>query len=127
MATIGERVKECISESGLTKTAFAERINLSQPFVSQICSGAKTPSDRTILDICREFNVNETWLRTGEGEMLIQRTRDEEIASFVGGLLAGEDESFKRRFVSMLSKLDENGWAVLEQMAQGIVETKKKD
>ena len=53
----------------MTKTAFAERLNVSQAFVSQICSGAKQPSERTLMDICREFRINYLWLTKGKGDM----------------------------------------------------------
>lgn len=63
------RIRAVINAAGINRAAFARRIRVSRPFVSELCSGAKKPSDRTIRDICREFNVNEHWLRTGEGEM----------------------------------------------------------
>lgn len=128
MTSIADRITECIKASGLTKTAFAERINVGQPFVSKIASGASVPSDRTISDICREFNVNELWLRTGEGDMFVQLSRDDEIAQFFGSVLNdADDKTFKKRFISMLSRLDESDWVVLERMAKHMVEEKKKD
>ncbi len=72
MEEIGGRISAVIKAVGMTKTAFAVKLNLSQQHVSNICIGRKFPSDRTISDICRIFNVNETWLRHGEGEMFIQ-------------------------------------------------------
>ena len=78
---MNERIKQLISSMNIKRAEFARRLSLSQPFVSELCSGAKAPSDRTILDICREFGVSETWLRTGEGEMFIHLSRDEEIAA----------------------------------------------
>ena len=62
------RINEVIKRSGLTKTDFAKRLRVSQSFVSKICTGTAIPSDRTIAGICREFGVNEDWLRTGNGE-----------------------------------------------------------
>lgn len=53
----------------MTKTAFAEYLNVSQAFVSQLCSGVKQPSERTLLDICREFKINYLWLTEGKGDM----------------------------------------------------------
>lgn len=126
METINQRIDAVLKTSGLTKTAFAKRIGLGQPFVSQLCSGMKQPSDRTIRDICEEFNVNETWLRTGEGDMFNEVTRDEQIADFVGEVLRERDDSFKRRFVSMMSRLDADGWAALEKMANELVEEREK-
>jgi len=82
--TIGDRISHIIHEIGLTKTAFAKRLNVSQPFVSQMISGVSMPSDRTIVAICREFSVNEDWLRTGKGEMFVKLSRGEEISAFMG-------------------------------------------
>ena len=127
MSSIGNRVLKVQESSGLNKTAFAERINLSQPYVSQICTGVKNPSDRTIADIVREFNVNEVWLRTGEGEMFQQLSRDEEIAQFLGTVLSDDRDNFKKRFINALSKLDEHEWEAIEHMALLISEEKKKD
>ena len=62
--------------------------------------------------------------RTGQGEMFIKRTRDEQIASFIGSIQANEDDSFKKRFISMLSALDESEWEVLEKMVIMLYEKK---
>lgn len=69
MDTINDRISQLIGSENLKKTQFAERIGISQAYVSQICSGARTPSDRTVSDICREFHVRREWLETGEGPM----------------------------------------------------------
>ena len=69
MSELNERISYIIEKLGMTKTAFAERLNVSQAFVSQLCSGIKQPSERTIMDICREFRVNYLWLTEGKGDM----------------------------------------------------------
>lgn len=71
MDTINARINWLTenNDRATTKTAFAKIVNISQPFLSQICSGTKTPSDRTIADICREFHISRQWLETGEGPM----------------------------------------------------------
>lgn len=125
--TINERIAMCIDKSGLTRTAFAERINLSQPHVSKLAGGTSAPSDRTIADICREFNVSETWLRTGAGDMFIPVDRDTEIAAFFGDILHGEQPDFRRRFIAALAKLDESEWTLLEKMARTLVDEIKKE
>lgn len=68
------------------------------------------------LSICREFAVNEQWLRTGEGEMFIEQTRDEEIEQFIGDLLRDEEDNFKKRLVSVLAALDEDEWRPLKRL-----------
>ncbi len=72
MGIINERILQCVHSSSLTKTEFAKRLNITQAYVSALCSGKKTPSDRTIADICRVFNIDEKWLRNGEGEMFVK-------------------------------------------------------
>lgn len=126
MEKLNERISAIIEAKGIKKTAFAEELNVSQAFVSQLCSGIKQPSDRTIADICREFNVNETWLRTGEGEMFVQRSRDEELAAFFGEVLKGEDPDFRRRLLAVMSRMTTEQWEMLEEMALKLVEEMKR-
>lgn len=86
MPTINDRIVELLDNLGLKKSQFAEKLSVSQPYVSQLCSGVRTPSDRTIADICREFRVREEWLRTGEGPMLLPEP--EEDLEIINDLLA---------------------------------------
>lgn len=122
--TIGERVKELRKQVNLTQQAFADRLNLKRNTVGSYEVNVVEPSDRTISDICREFNVNETWLRTGEGEMFNQITRSEKITSFLTEITEDEGDDFKRRFVEMLAELEPEDWKLLERMAEKL---KKKE
>ena len=124
MIGLNDRISSVIETLGMKKTAFAERLNVSQAFVSQLCSGVKQPSDRTISDICREFNVNEEWLRNGTGEMFAEKTIDQELSEFAADLMADEEDSFKRRLIRALSKLNEEQWEVLEQIAKDLTQKK---
>lgn len=116
--TIGERVKELRKQVNLTQQAFADRLNLKRNTVGSYEVNVVEPSDRTISDICREFNVNETWLRTGEGEMFNQITRSEKITSFLTEITEDEGDDSKRRFVEMLAELEPEDWKLLERMAE---------
>lgn len=124
MSTLNERIGELISALGMKKTAFAERLNVSQAFISQLCSGIKQPSDRTISDICREFNVNEIWLREGIGEMFQERSRSEELAAFFGDVQA--DGGFKEAFLTVLARMGPEEWELIERKARELVEEIKK-
>lgn len=126
METVGSRISKVVESSGLTKTAFAQRLNVGQPLVSQICADKTNPSDRTIADICREFNVSEKWLRTGEGEMFVPLTRDQELAAFFGRTLSSESPEFVRRLVSVLAHLSVEEWELLEKMATKLADEIKK-
>lgn len=127
METMADRISKVIRDKEKTKTAFSDRINVSQAFVSQMCSGLKIPSDRTIADICREYDVNEEWLRTGQGDPYVQLSRDEELAQFFGNVMKGEDPDFRRRLLSVMSRLTTDEWALLEQMAWKLVDELRQD
>lgn len=118
---MGTRIQQLIDALGIKKAEFSRQINLSQPFVSELCSGAKNPSDRTISDICREFNVNEAWLRHGTPPMFRESIRDDQIKTFFDRVMQGESDDFRRRLVSVLSRLGENEWEALEQRLREIL------
>ena len=122
MQTIGDRISLVIKRSGLTKTKFAEQLHLSQQFISSLCSGAKQPSDRTIADICREFNVSEAWLRDGVGDMEVKRTMNQELALMVNELMTESDESYRKRFVAALLELPPEFWPELKRFLEKLAE-----
>lgn len=126
MGALNERIKQVIAETGMKKTAFADRLNVSQAFVSQLCSGASQPSDRTILDICREFNVNEEWLRTGQGEMFKPKSRNEELFEFATKVAEGDPGSIQAQLLAVMARLTDEQWEVLAQVAHEFVEETKK-
>lgn len=90
-----------------TQEEFAARIGLSRNFVWMLENGDRIPSDRTINDICREFNINESWLRTGEGEMQKPRSRVDEIGEIVNTALEQEPEAARRSLAARLAKLSD--------------------
>ena len=124
---MNERLKKLRKALDLTQQEFADRLGISRGNIGSYEVGTSALSDAVISLICREFNVNEDWLRTGEGEMFIQMTRDEEIAAFVAKALRTEEDSFKKRFIAMLSALDESDWESLEKIALLLVDKKEQD
>ena len=65
---INDRIKEIRRDAGLSQQEFGEAINISGNSVYRIESGSRGVSERTMKDICSEFNVNLEWLQTGAGE-----------------------------------------------------------
>ena len=120
-----DRIKKIRKELDLTQQKFADKLGVKRNTVGQWECGINAITDQVITSICREFNVNEDWLRDGTGEMFIEQTRDEQISSFIGSIQSSDDDSFKKRFISMLSALDESEWEVLEKMV--IMLHEKKD
>ena len=121
-----ERILFIISEKRISKTEFAKSIKVSQGFVSQLCSGVSSPSDRTIELICQQYGCDEVWLRTGEGEPFRQETRQEAIMRFAVQTVKGSDE-FRKAFVAMMAKLDPEDWQNLARIFEKLNEEYKKD
>lgn len=122
---MNERLKQLRKVLDLTQQEFADKIGSKRNTIAKYETNTNVPSAAVISLICREFNVNEEWLRTGNGNMFVEKTRDEQIAAFVGDILKDEEDSFKRRLISGLAALDENGWNVLEEFLDSI--QKKRD
>lgn len=121
-----DRIKELRKALGLNQTDFGSKIGVKQAAIAAYEGGIRNPLDTVVLSICKEFNVSEEWLRNGIGEMFIERTKDQKIADFMGDIFLEEEESFKRRFVSMLADMDEDQWDLLAKMAASLLEENKK-
>ena len=114
MNTINDRIALLIKDLGITRSSFADRIRVSRPFVSELCSGVKQPSDRTIADIAREFGVSLAWLEDGEGEMYVKRSANEELALLVSNIMSDADDSFRKRFITLLMAIPPEDWGKIE-------------
>lgn len=120
---IRELRKTCLK---LTQKEFSARLGLSENFIWQIEKGDRDPSDRTISDICREFDISETWLRTGEGEMRLPKSRDEEIADMVARAISGGND-LKKAVIRMICSRTEAELVLLEKMLWQIVDDLEKN
>lgn len=112
---MNERIKQIRKILGLTQQKFADRLGIARGNIAAYEVGKNPPSDAVIALICREFNVNEHWLRTGEGEMFLSPDRRTEISRFMNQLLQEDDHSFKNRLVSVLADLNMEEWEFLER------------
>lgn len=121
-----ERIAFIRKTLGINQDDFAKKIGLTKNYISLVETGGRVPSDRTVLDICREFNVNEFWLRTGEGEMFRQKTRAQEIADFAASLYENPT-SFQAKLVTVLAKLEPEQWVLLEEKAMELFEEMQKE
>lgn len=123
---IKDRIKELRKAKGLTQFEFADRLKVSRSNIASYETGKNELSSAAISLICRTFSVSETWLRTGKGEMFSDTAREEEIAAFMGDVLAAESEDFRKRFISMLSSLSVDEWRLIEEKAKELVEKEQE-
>lgn len=114
---MNNRIKEIRKNTGYSQEKFGKVIGVSRDTIANIEAGRIEIKDIFITSICREFSINEEWLRTGNGEMKMALTRNQEVADFADELMAEVDESFKKRLIIALSKLNASDWEVLAKIA----------
>ena len=123
---MNNRIAQLRKNKGWTQDTFAEEMGISKNYVSLIENGKKIPSDRLVSDICREFGVNEKWLRDGTGDMY--DVPDDEIASVVSELLE-EDNPFYELIIGIMKTyhgLDDKSQELLKNLGKQLLDNLKK-
>lgn len=121
---MNERIKKLRKHLDLTQKEFGERLGIKGTTIANYELGRNEPIDAVISLICREFNVNEEWLRNGTGEMFMELDAEDQLMMWAGRVLGSESTSFKKRFVKMLMSLSEDEWEFLERKAKELVDYK---
>lgn len=124
--TANERVKVLRKTLKLSGEKFGEALGVKKNAISQIENGINNLSPQMFKAICREFDVNEDWLQNGNGDMFKQLSRSEELTKFFADVLKDEDDSFRKRFIEALAKLDVSDWEVAERFCESILEKRNK-
>lgn len=131
--TQGERVNEVRKRSQLTMDQFGERLGVTKTAISYVVNGKRSLTEQMLKSICREFDVNESWLRTGEGDMTRKLSEEEEIATLVSDVLEdGRENPFYGIILEIIrtyNELSPASQAVLREASQKLVEnlSKKKE
>jgi transcriptional regulator with XRE-family HTH domain len=124
---MNERLKELRKFLDISQEEMGSRLGVTGPAISRLEKGERNITEQMILAIVREFSVNELWFRFGDGEMFDQLNRDEELAAWAGSILnPNHDNEFMKKFVHMLSKLNQDDWKTLEKMAILMAEENEK-
>lgn len=121
-----ERIKVVRKALGLSQTDFGSKIGVKQGTVAAYESGARIPLDSVIVSICREFNVSERWLRTGEGEMFVQLSREEEITKFAMEVIRDPGSEFQRQLLTTMARLEPAQWKLMEQMLDQLLQQRQQ-
>lgn len=126
METISQRIIKIVNALGGNKSEFARRINLTPAYISKLDKKSDMiPSDRTITDICREFNVSEHWLRTGEGDMFIQLSEDADFIRVMTEIQVSDDELIKSILMAYWD-LPNDKKAAIRDLVDGILKRYSK-
>lgn len=131
--TQGERVNEVRKRAQLTMDQFGKRLGVTKTAISYVVNGKRSLTEQMLKSICREFDVNENWLRTGEGDMPRKLSEEEEIATLVSDVLEeGKENPFYGIILEIIrtyNELSPASQAVLREASQKLVEnlSKKKE
>ena len=125
--SVGERLQKARKALHVTQVEFGESLGITQSAISAVESGKVKLTDRLAQSIQSNYNINVEWLRNGEGEMLVEPSEDEQLAQFVGEVLAGRPDDLRRAFLVAMAQLDENGWNSLAGFARTVYEEGRLD
>lgn len=116
------RIKEIRSIEKLSMLKFGTRIGISATAVMRLESGQNNPSEQTIRAICSEFNVNRTWLETGEGEPYKQSVLIPELVRVLSNAPA-----LRAALERIVPKMTDEDWATLDRLLDHIAADTKKE
>ena len=125
---MNERLKALRSALGLTQQEFADRLKIKRGSVANYEIGRNEPIDAVISLICREFSVNEVWLRTGEGgpDNMFTKVSEDDAYSLSMGKLSIEENQFVRNAVKYLANADPEKLKVIEEFMRQCLGLKEK-
>lgn len=113
------RIKQVRKDAGLTQVEYGKRLGVAGNTVTNYENGMREPSNAIIAAICREFNVNEEWLRTGKGSMYVEMSRAELAANIVDSALNTNDEFILNTFIA-LGQLSPAEWELIKKFVDKI-------
>lgn len=116
------RIKQIRKDAKLTQVEFGEKIGVKGNTVTGYETGLRNPTDAIILSICREFNINEDWLRNGTGEM--KRRTDDKLSNYLSDIATGDDD-FIKNLIEIYMKLDPTSKDALKEIAKKMAEKQK--
>lgn len=120
MQSINERIDYLIQDLGITKTAFAEKLNVTQQYVSKLVKTGE-PSKMLKEDICEKFGVRRDWLENGLGEIYTQYPEDAELDQYIVEIA---DDAFIAEFVKKYMRLSPGEKEIIKKMF--VFESNKK-
>lgn len=128
--TINTRIKILRKEQlHITQEAFGEPLGLTRANIANIEAERIAVTERVILSICDKFKVDETWLRTGEGETFVKRSEEEEIADLVYELMDPKDDDFYIAVLELIrtyQELSPSSQQIIKETASKFMNNLKK-
>lgn len=121
-----ERIKAIRKALNLTQQQFADNMGVNRAPIASCEIGRTEPTGSLISLICRTYDVNEEWLRTGIGEMFVPRTRHDELTAYMGQLLGGKCSEVEEAIIAVMAKTSLDEWKLIQKKAEELLEELKK-
>lgn len=121
LENVNERITLAIELSGKKKVEIARKLNVSQPYISQLCAGQRQPSRRTLSDLAALLCVRYEWLAYGNGEMKSNAPKRQKLMDWIADV-AKDDGTARFRIIEALMTLSEQEWEILERVAKKIAD-----
>ncbi len=122
-----ERIKQIRESLHLSRAEFGKILGVSGDVINNLERGRVEITDEKIKLISSVLKINENWLRTGEGDMRLVLTKNQEIAEFLNDVMAEDDEDFKKNFIEVLASLNDSEWQALASISRKMVDDFIKD
>lgn len=123
------RIRQARVEAGISQAELGEQVGYTTNYINMIENGKRNPSPLLVSKIAEILDVDEQWLRTGEGDMHKQESREQELARYVGQLLVDRPESMRSALITTLLCFDPDGpeWEVLERIMRHCIAEMDKE
>lgn len=118
-----ERLKKLRKKLGLSQEEFGRQIGIGKTAVSKLETGENSPSEQTIMLICKEFNINEVWLRTGEGgeDSMYSKVSEDDRFSLNLGKLSMTENDFIRSIINTLAETEPEKLKIIEEFIKSLL------
>lgn len=113
---MNKRIKELRENLGKSQEEFGNDLGLSRNYISLVENGQRNLSEQSAKLLCSLHSVNYDWLKDGIGEMFKPISKSDQIADMISDVMKSDEEDFKRRLISALARLDNDGWESLENL-----------
>ena len=121
---MNERLKQLRSALNITLEEFGKKVGITRSAVGRLEKGERNLTEQMIISICREFKVNESWFRTGEGSMFLELPEEDETAALVASMLDPGKDSFYNVILEIMKgyqSLSPNSKKAINELADNIL------
>jgi transcriptional regulator with XRE-family HTH domain len=123
---VNERIKQVRKLKNLSQSAFGEPFGASRDMINNVENGRAAVSDMMIAAICRTYNVDEVWLRTGTGDPFPVKSRKDVLDEYIGQLSEGKRSDIEQMLIELMAETTVEEWAALANVFKKLADKMNK-